>query len=236
MHRCIALIATITILCATTQAQVPPPPVGFGPAPSPLGDAKPAKASKEDSEKAAAAAASTEGIVPLSGDTIVFKNGSRLEGVKIASESPVGVEVKVTDADTLLIPRKQIDHIEYGESAESAAAAADTGPSILKGQKVSNELFQKLTAPVPDANLEVKEEDFVESLNKLAKKLDVTIEITDPVKAMSAKDRGWSIKLDSGTTLATYLENGLLKTFPTLKVEFPNDRIVISVKDSSDTQ
>jgi hypothetical protein len=209
-----------------------PTTTGSRPVATPPGKAdKPSK--KADEEKAAAAAASTEGIVPLAGDTIVFKNGSRLEGVTIARETPVGIEVKVTDADTLMIPRKQIDHIEYGAAGEDTVAAADTGPSILKGQKVSTELFQKLTTAIPDDSLEVKEQDLVEALNAIAKKLGVTIEITDPVKAIPATDREWSTKLEPGATLATYLETGLLGSFPNLKVEFPNDRIVISVSEDA---
>lgn len=250
MHRCHAFFVVMSLLVATTataqEASGNPRAGGSGltgftaappaPAEAASDESKPGGkvGEKAEKEKAEAAAASTEGIVPLAGDTVVFKNGSRLEGVTITSETPVGIEVKVTDADTLLIPRKQIERIEYGQAKEEASAVvADSGPSILQGSKVSTALYEKLTSPVPDDSLEVKEQDFVEALDALAKKLEVTIEITDPVKAIPAKDRTWSAKFEAGATLATYLETGLLGSFPSLTVEFPNDRIVISVKEDA---
>lgn len=230
MYRLLPLIAAIFLIAGQTFGQTPPPPPPPGAAPA--GAAQAGDAGKDADSKEDSSAGTTDGVPPLPGDKIFFKNGSKLEGVTVLRESPVGVEVKVTEADTLLIPRKQIDHIEYEEVPEAGeAAAADNEPSILKGQQISTELYDKLTAPLPDDSLEVKEQDLVEALAAVGKKMGVEIDVTDPVKRLPAKDRQWSTKLEPGAKLATLLETGLLGSFPKLKVEFTNDRIVISMSD-----
>jgi hypothetical protein len=230
MRRSFATITALILSSACALAQ--PPALPDGAAPS-LGGPPPAPkdggAEKGDEEKGAAP---SEGVVPLQGDTVFFKNGSKLEGVKVVRESPAGVEVQVTETDSLMIPRKQIDHIEYKQAEDAAviAGAPDAEPSILKGQKVSPELYAKLTAPMPA--LDVAETDFVEALADLGKKLSVTIEIAAPVKRMAAKERSWSVKLDEGAKLSTVLED-LLAKFPTLQLDFAQEKIVVSVKDGA---
>lgn len=243
MFRLACLAIATLVLASASLAQIPAPP-GAPPAPGadqPGGPDKPGKKKienkankkKDDDAKATAAASSTDDIVPLPGDAVYFKTGRVLKGVTVVKESPAGVEVKVTDGDSLIIPRKQIDHIDYQKPAEPAAATAQEPEiSILKGQKVSGELYTKLTTALPDDALEVKDTDFVKALDDLSKKLGVTIEVADPVKKKPAKERNWNVKLEKGAKLSNLLEDGLLTSFPNLQLDFPQDKIVISEKDA----
>ena len=240
MFRLACLALATVFLAGASMAQVPPPP-GAPSGDAPAAAEKPGKKKienkankkKDDDAKASAAASSTDDIVPLPGDSVYFKTGRVLKGVTVVKESPAGVEVKVTDGDSMIIPRKQIDHIEYQKPVEPAAATAQEPEiSILKGQKVSGDLYTKLTAPLPDDALEVKDTDFVKALDDLGKKLGVTIEIADPVKKKPAKERNWSVKLEKGAKLSNLLEDGLLTSFPNLQLDFPQDKIVISEKDA----
>lgn len=238
MHRLIVAILAIGVLTATSafaQDAPPPPPSDATAAPEPAKKKIENLAGKKDTEKdKEASAASTEDIVPLAGDTVHFKSGSVLKGVQVIRETPSGVEVKVTEADTLLIPRKQIDHIEYVKVEEAPTPEQQAAEmSILKGQKVSTDFFGKLTAALPDDALEYKDADVVTALEELAKKTGVTIEVTDPVKKLGPKKRLWTTKLDTGANLANLLEDGLLKSFPNFQLDFPSDKIVVSMK--SDT-
>jgi len=234
MRRIFTALLVMSLCAPIALAQNPPPPATDGAASPPAlkGEAAKEGKDKDNEEDADAPSSSSDGIVPLPGDTVYFKNGSKLEGVTVVRESPAGVEVKVTDADSLMIPRKQIDRIERQKVDEMAsdADAAAAEPSILKGQKVSNELYAKLTSELPGDSLDFKEVDLVEALETLATKLDITIEISADVKKIAPRDRRWTLSLPAGSKLTNLLEDGLLSSFPNLQLDFPQDKIVVSVK------
>lgn len=232
MRRFYSAMLVVSVCVPVAFAQGPPPPPGLPEdAPKVLDGNKP-----KGDDKEAAVSSSSDGIVPLPGDTVYFKNGSKLEGVTVVRESPAGIEVMVTENDSLMIPRKQIDRIEYKTAPEATSDAGTAAePSILKGQKVSNELYAALTSPVPDEFLDIQDQDLIDALGKLAKKLNITIDVADSVKKIAPRERSWTASLPAGAKLSNLLEDGLLGNFPNLQLDFPQDKIVVSVKADGGT-
>lgn len=238
MYRFFSLIAVVALFVGHAPAQPPPPPDGAPPADAPgapTGKKKienKAGKKKDADDKAAASAGSTSDIVPLPGDTVYLKKANPLRGVKVIRDTPSGVEVQVTETDTLMIPRKQIDHIEYQAIDEAAkpAPGPESGTSVILGQKVSPELFSKLTAPIPDEFLAIKDADYTKVLADLGNALGVNIEIADAVTKLPAKERKWNATLEKGTKLSNLLQDELLPKFPALQLDFPEDKVVVGLK------
>lgn len=230
MRLFISAMLLFVLSASVVSAQAPPPPPGAG---APAGEPAPkiggAKAEDEEADDATSGSGSSDGIVPLPGDTVFFKNGSKLEGITVVRESPAGVEVQVTSTDSLMIPRKQIDRIEYQKTPEVSDQPPAAEPSILKGQKVSAALYTALTSPLPAEFIDLTDADLVETLGKVAEKAGVTIEVADSVKKIAPRERKLTAKLPDDATLTNFLEDSVLGNFPNLAMEFPEDKIVVSV-------
>lgn len=208
-----------------TAAQAPPPPA---PGALPL-------------PPAAAPAAPTESLpAAAKGDVIVFKSKRRLENVQVIRETAQRVFVKTfTGMEPVSIPRDQIETIEYddvGDSASAAKPAASEGEGAIAGTQVSADLSRKLTQTLPGGVVSKDDIPFSEAVEQLAKKIEITIEVTDAAKKMLGEVRAKEITIEDKSTILSFLRDTLKHRFPELDVRLMFDKVQLAKKGEAEAK
>lgn len=207
---------------AESAAKLPPP---LAPGATPLPPATPVTAPAAPEVPAPAAA---------QGDVIVFKTKKRLENVQVIRETGQRVFVKTFEGmEPISIPRDQIENIEYDEVNDSGISAKPSGregEGAIAGTQVSAELSRKLTQTLAENALSKDDIPFSEALEQLAKKTEVTIEMTDAAKKMLAEVRAKDITVDAKATMLSFLRETLKERFPELDVRLMFDKVVLAKK------
>jgi hypothetical protein len=210
------------------------------------GTGKPEAAPPEDSakEEAPAPTVLTEPTAPASprGDILSFVNGRQLVG-QVIKKTPEEFIVEVATGVELKVPRKQIQEVDYDTFEPSAARASESQDSaapkdgLIRGKKVSAELYQKLTKPISDTALEYRDKGAVAILAELGEKLGVEITVDEGFKQLPTEDRLWGspVSIAPGTTLSALLEEDLLKKLPKVGVVYQFDKIVVTSKEAAKT-
>lgn len=177
---------------------------------------------------------------PPAGDTIHFKSGGVLSGVQVLRETLDAYEVEVQEGvDPLTIPRHQVERIEYDDIdllrlRRQQRLLGETGHAgdVVQGQEVSVELFEKLTAALPEEPVEYKDTDLVEVLRDLAERFQFKLEIDERVMQIPVEKRTVSLATGPGSTLVKVVRGSLLERFPSLEMVYRYDTVVITMRET----
>ena len=173
------------------------------------------------------------------GDVINLRSGRVIKGVQVLRAKAGFYEIEVTKDVKLLIPRRQVVKIDYDGIEPNARGArpeapADSGGSLLQGTKLDPRVAAKLNSPIPDTPIEFTDKDLLIILTRLSAVAGVEIVIDDSVKAIPPEQRQWDVVATAGATLGSMLRDKLLKQFPNLTLVYQSDRLLVTLKPSTE--
>jgi len=206
-----------------------PPPGGPEKGPPPGGPGEgPAPAPGEDGN----------GGTSKEGDIIELTTGKQLTGVQVIRKTPTVLEIEVLpELEPLRIPRGQVVDIQYDnidprKRQREADRQEEEGakPDVLVGQKLSNELYERITAPVGDAPITRQNKDYVQVLRQLSQQAGIPLEIAPPVQQIPPRQRLWTVTVEPGVSFLAVLREKLLKDFPDLKLVYEYEKIILTTK------
>ena len=174
------------------------------------------------------------------GDVIYLRSGSIMSGVQILRSTVLFYEVQlVQGVDPLLIPRKQVDRVEYDDIDPARDRIRERlqpkrdEVSLASGEQVSRGLMEKLSAPLSETPLEYVRTDLVTVLEEIAERLQVKLKIHPSIRNRQANRRMWTLNTTPETTLMSLLREDLLNQFKFAEVLFEYDTIVVLTKEAS---
>lgn len=176
---------------------------------------------------------------PLTGDIITFKSGKKLSSVQVLRETVLGVDVQVLkDLPPLRLSKDQIASIEYDAiDPNKPETAAPAGPGAMTGvapaEELSPEINRKITTPLAPEDLKLAEKPLLDTLAALAKKIEVPLEIAEPVKQVDPAKLIWKTNPPEGATLFSLLQEHMLKSFPELWVLYKFDKITLTTRSAA---
>lgn len=184
-------------------------------------------------QDASSGAASDES---LEGDVVLLKNGRMLRGVRVVRVTPAMVELEyIPGQETMKMPRKQVAEIQYGQTASQtehdSGKAGGIAPDVMLGEELSSEFHRKITAPVPDAPLKYENQDLMEILQDLARRIQVEIVFEESVLRMPPADRRVSVTLPAGTAVTTFVRREFREAVPFVKIYYEYEKIHVAPAD-----
>jgi hypothetical protein len=168
----------------------------------------------------------------VDGDTVTFKSGTVLRGVKVIKATPVEYEIEVTKGVTMKISRKQVAKIDYQKKKTETPPAGPGPTQLIPGDKIKPEVYQKLMAPLADL-VKYDKADLLTVLDELGKKTGVPLAVDEPVKAMDAAARAWTFEAKAGANLMTILQQDLLSAFAGLGVVYQFEQVLVTTKEKA---
>lgn len=173
--------------------------------------------------------------VSRNGDTIHFKSGTTMSGVQVLRGTPTYYEVELVEGvDTLKIPRRQVDHVEYDDidplrERRRRAREQEREAELLMalGKEISPDLMSKLTTPIREPQLNIHEGDLVQILQDVAKRFEITIQIHRSVRTIPPPQRKWTLQSTGDNTPLDILREKLTEQFPNLVIDFQFDKILV---------
>ncbi len=182
---------------------------------------------------------------PKGGDKIFMKGstgtpGSVLTGVQVIRSTPVNYEIELLEGEPpLLIPRKQVDHIEYDDidpvrdrlRAKMFPQAEEV--TIASGERVTGALRDKLEAPVSAEPLSYKNQDFIRVLDEIRTKTGANLKIDPSIEEKPAVQRRWTVEIPPDKKLMTLLREDLVGAFNFVEVVFETDGILVMTKEAA---
>ena len=174
------------------------------------------------------------------GDVLYLRTGSVMSGVQILRSTPLFYEVQlVPGVEPLLIPRKQVERVEYDEIDPARNRIRERlfpqrdEVSLASGEQVTRGLMEKLSAPVSETPLAYNRTDFAKILKEIAERLQVKLKIHPSIQNMQVNGRLWTLNTTPETTLMSLLREDLLKQFKFAEVLFEYDTIVVLTKEAA---
>ncbi len=168
----------------------------------------------------------------IEGDTVVLKSGRKLRGAKVLRVSPSVVELEYAPGQPpMKIPRRLVASIESANPAnavEGAAGAEKTGSDVMVAEEISAEFNKKLTAPVPGAPLEFKDQDALTVLKDLADRAQVALTVDPEAQQVPEADRKMTLSVPATATLSALLREEFKKAVPALKFSLQFDKILVT--------
>ena len=163
-----------------------------------------------------------------------------MSGVQILRSTPLFYEVQlVPGVEPLLIPRKQVERVEYDEIDPARNRIRERlfpqrdEVSLASGEQVSRGLMEKLSAPVSATAIAYNRRDFVAILEEIEERLRVKLTIHPSIRNMQASGRLWTFNTTPETTLMSLLREDLLNRFKFVEVLFEYDTIVVLTKEAA---
>lgn len=252
MKRFCTFLSMTVLVCFVAPAQNIPP-ADAPKAQSVAGESKAkvlksrARAARESAEKKTGAdekkkgAEGTEAAKPavpaveIKGDVVTLKSGAQLKGVQVLSQTANEVEVDVGAGVVLVIPRRQVQHIQPDDiepkRTKQPADASQKG-DLFPGNKLKPEVSGKLTAPLQEP-IKYEKTDLVKALGELSERCGVAIVVDEPVKSLSENERLWTIETKPGMNLMGVLQDDFLKKFPALAVVYQFDKLLVTTKEKA---
>lgn len=194
------------------------------------------KGSGEKGEETAPAAAGKDSAstFKIEGDTVSLKSGKTLRGVKVLRVTPSMVEVEYAAGQPVMkIPRKLVAGIKYenpanAPSAKTAEPDKAAGSDVMVAEEISAEFNKKLTAPIPGAPLEFKDQDALTVLKDLADRAQVVLAVDPEALVIPEAQRKLTIAVPKDATLSTLLREGFRSAVPALKFSLQFDKILVA--------
>ncbi len=141
--------------------------------------------------------------------------------------------------EPLLIPRNQVERVEYDEIDPARNRIRERlrpkrdEVSLASGEQVSRDLMEKLRAPVSETRLAYTRTDFVTILEEIAERLQVKLKIHPSIQNRPADKRLWTLNTAPETTLMSLLREDLPNQFKFAEVLFEYDTIVVLTKEAA---
>lgn len=200
-------------------------------------DAAPAEGAAENGDKAddktpAPAGKDAASTFKIEGDTVLLKSGKQLRGVKVLRVTPSAVELEYAPGQPVMkLPRRLVTNIEYQNPPNTPAAAAGpakTGEDVMVAEEISAEFNKKLTAPLPNTPMEVKDQDALAVLKDLADRVEVVVTVDPEAQKVPEADRKITLSVPANATLSTLLREGFGTAVPALKFSLQFDKVVVT--------
>lgn len=249
----VLLAGTLSFVAAAQEAPAEDPATTEAPAaetpakkPGSKSRFKPAKPGA-DKDGATAAPPAERRVLPppKGGDKIFMKGGtgtpgSVLTGVQVIRSTPLNFEVELLEGEPpLLIPRKQVDHVEYDDidpirdrlRAQMFPEAEEV--TIASGERVTGALRDKLEAPVSGEPLSYKNQDFIRVLDEVKTKTGANLKIDPSIEAKTPAQRRWTVEIPPEKNLMALLREDLVGAFNFVEVIFETDGILVMTKEAA---
>ena len=166
------------------------------------------------------------------GDTVVFKKGTELKGVKVVRHSPMFVEIEYLPGEPYLqIPVSQVAEVIYAErqvaSRDPGEAGVPLGPDVMPGEEVSAEFHQLLITTLSEESLEYVDADYLAVILELAQQVGVSIDVDENLAALSPEERRFTHTVPPGTSFLLFLRRNLQEIAPDVRVILHYDRLAL---------
>jgi len=173
------------------------------------------------------------GIEEPQGDVVTLTTGAVLRNVQVIRRTPKEFEIQVVAEVSLKIPRRLVADVQYDDvepSRRRARPPARKEADTLVGAKLKPEVHKKLTSAIPEPVLRYEDTDLVTILDDLSRRVGVTIELDDEIKARPRTRLIWDLESKPGATLMAILEGEMRQRFPRMVVVYEYDRIRIRLQ------
>ena len=174
------------------------------------------------------------------GDVIHFRSGGTLSGVQVLRERLDVYEVEVHEGvDPIIVPRAHVERIEYDDIDPirlrrlRASRRREQALGVVEGQEIAAELFERLTATLPEEPLSYADTDFTEILTDLGDRFEVAIEFSEAVREIPEERRRVSFETEPGAALVSAVRALLLQHFPAFDIAYAYDVVQIVPRDDA---
>lgn len=171
------------------------------------------------------------------GDTIRFKSGRELTGVRVLRHGPAVLLVEVMPGvDPMELPLSQIESIELDERTHRdtrrrrGGVETESAPDYIQGKELSPALSQKLRSEVSETPIREEGVDYVPFVTSIAGNVTAPLAFSDEVLALPPDARRWNPQIPANTTFLVMLYEHLLPSFPDLAVTYEFNRIVVRLE------
>ena len=180
----------------------------------------------------------TSEVEPAGGDTVIFKKGTELRGVKVVRYSPMFVEIEYLPGEPYLqIPSTQVKDVVYGEKEDPSNGGAGNGHQLdadfLPGEEVSPDFHNALNKVIATEPLVYEDQDYLDVIQQLADKSEINVDIEGELKALPQEDRKFTHTVAPDTTLLDFLRKDLLEIAPEVRVVLHYDRLALQKRANS---
>jgi hypothetical protein len=186
-----------------------------------------------DEAASTAAGKDTASAFKIEGDKVSLKSGKQLRGVKVLRVTPSMVELEYAPGQPVMkLPRRLVTNIEYENPANAPAAAAGAEEAgsgdVMVAEEISAEFNKKLTAPLPGAPLDFKDQDALIVLKDLADRAQVVLAVAPEAQQVPEAQRKITLSVPKDATLSTLLREGFRTAVPALKFSLQFDKVLVS--------
>ena len=172
------------------------------------------------------------------GDIVTLKDGRQLKGMQVLKATPGAYVVEILRGGvTLSIPRGQVASVTYDayipRKDAGQSRVEQPAESLVPGQRLPSDVVGKLSADISEPSLAAFEgADIVDLLAEIGKRAGLSIQCRESLSELSGEERKWTGRIEPGTTLLRFLEDGL-KTFGQLHWEYRSGRILVVARVES---
>lgn len=173
----------------------------------------------------------------LEGDVIFLKSGKVLQGITIARENPLYIEVEFLPGEApLQLPRTAVDRIEYAKDKLSGRSQGGLGdvrlvPNIMPGEEVSPEFHRMLMAPMSEEELVLENVDYLVILRAHAAKFSAIIDVNEALDNLPPENRKFSRTIPAGKTFMNFLRTDLAEIAPQVRAILQYDKLVLQKRE-----
>jgi len=177
---------------------------------------------------------------PQGGDKIYMKSGTVMSGIQVIRSNPANYEVQVVVGEPpMLIPRRQVDRVEYDEIdplREEMREKMFPKPkevTMASGERVTSDLRDKLESPIAAEALTYKDLDLVAVLNDIKAKTQINLVVDPSIEERPAGQRKWSLEIPATRTLMAVLREDMVGRFNYVEVILEADTVLVMTKDAA---
>jgi hypothetical protein len=161
-------------------------------------------------------------------DTIYLRSGGHFRDVRVKRSNLRTVEFAFEPSGvSVVLPRKLVERIEFGESGEAEDGNA---PLTFAGSPLSVGLMRKLTESLCSEPVRFEDEPLLSVLRELCRKAGTRLTVTPELREAEMAQRSWSLRLEEGRALLSVFREELRRDFPRIRVSFGFDEVRLSLK------